>query len=322
VRHGVTEERKAALRLELDRMLEDARGQADHDCVVALSGGKDSAYLLYHLAVERKHKVLAAHVITPFESRIAEENIQRLKEVIPFDLETVEPGKAFYARFYSALFQDPIREGYVKRICYTCAPMHLAQCMKLATERRIPLIFLGVSPHQPDNVFFEWGRESIEQRDWIPEIFKTDAYDDAFREIFWDPHRYPPGTRFPRIIAPLHVMDYDTEQIMNLLSEKKIIPKRRLSPVVTNCAINWPMVLLDTKLLGHNPYVREFSAVVREGHTPRAFWRTILFLVNLQIKLGLFKRGEIKRIEQAIGIRFADCITDMDSVTKSFQEYP
>jgi len=321
-RFNVTEKRKALLRNELERILNDARGKAEYDCVLALSGGKDSAYLLYDLVCRRKMKVLGVHINLPFESKIAAENIKRLRNTISFDLQVVDPDEEFYFKFYRTLFHHPVREGYVKTICYVCGPMNTSRAMKVATERKIPLVIIGVSPFQPENMFFEMEKESVEGRDWIPDLFKTADFDEAFRSHFWDPSKFPTGTVFPRVIAPLHVMDYNTEDIINMLAENDLIPRKKSNPAVTNCALNWPMICLDTKLLGYNPYLKEFATLVRKGQSSRKFWKTLLFLVDLQIRLGIFKKREIRRIESALGIKFGKCVTDRSRIEREFQEYP
>ena len=321
-RFGVTELRKQQLRTELERAMDDGRGKYDYDCVLALSGGKDSSYLLYHLLEERQLRVLAVHVNTPFESNVAEQNMKVLREKLDFDLEIVDPGEGFYMEFYRTLFSNPVREGYIKTICYVCGPFFTGCCLKVAAQRNIPLVFLGVSPNQPDNMFFEWGKDVVQERDWIPELFKSHKFSDEFRCKFWNPLEYPEGTAIPRLIAPLHVMEYNAEKIMEELSANGILRKKDMNPMVTNCALNWPMVYLDTKLLGHNPYIKEFSSKVRRGESSRAFWKSLLWLAEGEIKLGIFRRRTIRAIEKALDMRFSDCPTDRDAIARSFEAYP
>lgn len=318
----MTQQRKRQLRAELENILDGIRGKHDYDCALALSGGKDSSYLLYHLLEERELRVLAVHVNTPFESKIAEQNIQLLRKRLSFDLKIVDPGIDFYREFYRTLFLNPVKEGYVKSVCYVCGPFFTGCCLKVATEAKIPLLFLGLSPNQPDNMFFEWGKDIVERRHWIPEIFRSHESTDEFRDKFWNPFKYPQGTAFPRLIAPLHVMEYDAEEIKAKLSGNGILPNRNLNPVITNCALNWPMVYLDTKLLGDNPYIKEFSSKVRRGESSRAFWKSLLRLVNLQIKLGIFKRKGRRKIEAVLGLSFSGCPTDAKAISRTLGEYP
>jgi hypothetical protein len=321
-RFGVTEERKKALRGEFEDMLAAARGKGTHDCVLGVSGGKDSAYLLYDLSVNRKLKVLGVHVRTPFESEVAEQNVRRLRDRIPFDYHEVDPGRDFFARMYRALFLHPFREGYMKSVCYVCGPLLMSLAVEAAVERRIPLVIMGYSPHQPETMFFEWDRMSLAQRSWVPELFRGEDFDDRFRGMFWDPRKCPPATPLPRVIAPLHVLDYRVEHVMDVLSKNDIVPKKRLNPVATNCALNWAFIYLDTKLLGHNPYIREFSSMVRQGHTRRAVWKTLVVVIDKLVRLNLFKRRDIGLVEKTLGIKLSQCPTESSRVEKAWAAYP
>ena len=44
---------------DLERCIADGRGQGEYDCLLCLSGGKDSVYLLYKLKKEYGLRVLA-----------------------------------------------------------------------------------------------------------------------------------------------------------------------------------------------------------------------------------------------------------------------
>ena len=320
-RFEITPEKKTILYQEMQALFDSVRGTSEYDCVIGLSGGKDSSYLLWYLVEELKLKVLAIYVNTPFESSLAKENMEILKSKLTFDFECIDLDPEFFKIFYRTLFEHPVDEGYVKTICYVCGPMFTGQCMKVAAERRIPIVALGLSPNQPDNMFFEWAQELV-KHDWIPDVFKGDAFSDDFKSNFWNPALYPEGTPLPRVIAPLHVMDYNEEAIKSLLEQRGILPKKRTNPADTNCALNWPMMLLDTKLLGHNPYIKEFASKVRKGEASRTFWKSLLSIIHLQIKLGVFKRKTIREVEKMLDMRFSECPTDPNVVTRKFKEYP
>ena len=53
------EEARLVYEADFERTLSECKGQGEYDCLVPLSGGKDSIYLLYRLKVECKLKVLA-----------------------------------------------------------------------------------------------------------------------------------------------------------------------------------------------------------------------------------------------------------------------
>lgn len=320
-RFGVTKEVKIEKAKELDRLFHSNKGKSKYDCLLAYSGGKDSTYLLYHLTKERSLKVLAVHVNSPFESATAKKNIEDIRNKMDFDLKKISPSEEFYYRFYKKLFNNPVREGYLKTICYICGPLIIGYCLKTATELKIPLVILGLSPNQPENMFFEWDRSIIE-KDWIPTLFKTNEFDEGFLSNFWNPHKYPKNTLLPRAIAPLHVLEYNAENIIDLLNKRKIMSKKRSNPVSTNCDLNWPVIYLDTKLLGYNPYIKEFSAQVRRGENSRIYYKILFWIINILVKKNLFKRDILKKVQRQLGIDLNECQTNIGMITSKFEEYP
>jgi len=321
VRFEVTDEKRARLRRELYETLEASRGQGEYDCLLTVSGGKDSAYLLHHLMVEKKLRVLPLHVKTPFESPIGQENLERLQQKLGVRFEVVEPGLDFYRAFYRTLFMNPLREGYIKTVCYVCGPHFMGLALQKATEKGIPVVAEGLSPYQPANMFFEWGPEIV-GRDWTPDIFKTGELGDEVRRWFWNPSRYPEGTRLPRLLAPLHVMEYSTDDVIARLDREGILPRKKSNPAITNCILNWPMIMLDRRLLGYNPYLPEMSSVVRSGKSSRTFWKGLFAIMDLQLKLGIFKTKDIRKVEQLLDLDFSQCITDRAAIYRSYVEYP
>lgn len=66
-----------------------ARGQGrDFDCLIGLSGGRDSSYLLYLLTQKHKLRTLAAYYRTPFTHDVIDNNVRRI--VKQLDVKMVE----------------------------------------------------------------------------------------------------------------------------------------------------------------------------------------------------------------------------------------
>ncbi len=277
---------------ELHAALENCRGRAEYDCLVNLSGGKDSCLLLYKLKRECRLNVLAftTDMNVP---EVAWKNIRRTVAALDVPHVTFRPPASFYKTLFRYLLQHQESRGAVRTVCYVCAPLFEGYSLKLATEKGIPLVLAGYSPGQPEpeRMVFEFSRRLICEEDWTPAaVRESGLFSEAELEFFWNPHRYPPGTKFPRYLAPFHAWPYSQEEAMRAVVGLGLVANtRHASPVHSNCPVNWLLMYSDLRHLGYNPYVPEFSQLIREGKASRWYWRLMMPFVNLMIrhKVGL-----------------------------------
>lgn len=270
---GIDDAKKDKLKAKLEDIFEKIRGKSKYDCVLGLSGGKDSAFLLYHLLTERKLKVLAVHVKTPFVSKIADKNIRRLKERFTFDLKEIDPGRDFYIKVYSKLLiskllYPPRKKDFTNSICGQCTSIYLGHCIKTATENNIPLVMIGTAPGQGNSSFFEINKDVIERKTWMAKLFESEE-DKEFLSNFWDPFKYPAGTNFPMVIFPLQVMKYNIQNIYKILSENKILTIKMMNPHITNCCLIPFLHYLDGKHMGYTPDIELRAYRIRKGFMRR-----------------------------------------------------
>ena len=71
-------------RLKIDQK----KNKTDHDCLIGVSGGVDSSYLVYHAVKNLKLNPLIYHVDTGWNNRIAVSNIEKLINKFNLDLHT------------------------------------------------------------------------------------------------------------------------------------------------------------------------------------------------------------------------------------------
>lgn len=72
---------------KLIEVLNQYRGKSGkYDCMIGLSGGRDSTYTLWKLVNDYKMKVLAIHYDNPFTSKQAQVNMQRAVEILGIDI--------------------------------------------------------------------------------------------------------------------------------------------------------------------------------------------------------------------------------------------
>ncbi|WP_279128530.1 N-acetyl sugar amidotransferase [Helicobacter winghamensis] len=61
-----------------------------YDCIIGVSGGVDSSYLLHYAIKELNLRVLAVHIDAGFNTEIAESNIRKLVEKLGIELHTIK----------------------------------------------------------------------------------------------------------------------------------------------------------------------------------------------------------------------------------------
>lgn len=84
-RGGDVEEQPANIEAVLEEIRKRGRNR-EFDCVVGLSGGRDSSYLLHQLVRVHRLRCLAAYYRTPFTHDVIEENVQRVVHLLDVPL--------------------------------------------------------------------------------------------------------------------------------------------------------------------------------------------------------------------------------------------
>jgi hypothetical protein len=198
------------------------------------------------------------------------------------------PSAAFYRKLFRHLLMNQEARGAVYTVSYVYAPLFEGDALAVATEKGIPLVVAGYSPGQPEpeRMEYEFSRKLICETDWTPPALrKCQAFTAEELGRFWSPRRYPPGTQFPRYLAPLHAWDYDQEAIMREVHDLGLVKRRaHASPIHSNYPINWLLMYSDLKHFGYNPYAPEFAALIRSGKADRTHWKIMAPIVDAIIR--------------------------------------
>jgi N-acetyl sugar amidotransferase len=207
---GATGERK--LQELVDKIRAAGKGKA-YDCVVGVSGGCDSSYLVYK-AKELGLRPLAAHFDNTWNSAIATENIHRVLKKLNVDLFTIVVNNKEYDDIYRSFF----KAGVPDIECPT--DIGLAATLYKACEKHgIKYILEGHS----------FRTEGISPLGWL---YMDGKYIKTVHKLFGS----RPMKTFPNMpltsflkwmivdrikkVRPLYFMDYDKEATKKMLSEK------------------------------------------------------------------------------------------------------
>ena len=122
--------------------LRSVRGQHRYDCVVGLSGGKDSSYIIHRLKNHYGANVLAYTCDNGFLNDYALENIKTVVDGLEVDHVWVKLPDDLLRRLYRG---SMLAEGWP---CTACFHLLEASGWKLAFEHNIPFIVHGRTPEQ------------------------------------------------------------------------------------------------------------------------------------------------------------------------------
>jgi hypothetical protein len=294
---------------DLEHTLRTTRGAGAYDCVVPLSGGKDSVYLIHKLKHDYGLRVLA-HTTDIDIGEVAWANIRRAVDKLDVEHVVYRPSTEFYRRLFRWLLMNQEARGAVHTVSYVYAPLFEGNALQLAVEKQIPLVLAGYSPGQPtaERMVYEFPRKAISEVDWTPpELVASGEFgpDDLAR--FWNPKRFPPGTVFPRYLAPYHAWPYDQDETMKKVVELGLIGSaKNASPVFSNYPINWLLMYSDLRNFGYNPYAPEFSDLIREGKANRGYWKLMGKVVDFITLRKVYLGKHVRQHMAWLGLSDAD----------------
>ena len=134
----------------LDEIVADAQNKSDsYDCVVPLSGGRDSSYVLYLARKLWNLRVLAVNYDNEFRTDPALVNMKAACESLDVDFVTIRSEKDNASKaVISGLRSSVARKLF--RICQACTYGMMSAVYRAAEQYNIPLILWGDS--QPEEV--------------------------------------------------------------------------------------------------------------------------------------------------------------------------
>lgn len=184
-----------------------------YDCVVGVSGGCDSSYLI-HKAVEMGLKPLAVHFDNTWNSPIATQNIQKVLNKLNVDLFTIVVNNKEYDDIYRAFLAAGVKDieaptdiGLLTTMYKACAKYKLSYILEghsFRTEGISPLGWLYMDGKYIESVHKRFGKLPMKT---FPNLTIT--------KFLW----YSIATKIQRI-RPLYYLDYNKEETKAFLSKE------------------------------------------------------------------------------------------------------
>lgn len=127
----------AAKQDEMRNLIEDYRGKHEYDCIVPFSGGKDSTFTLWYLVTQLDLKPLVVRFDHGFYRPTLLKNNIKTFRALGVDAITFTPNWQVVRKL---MFESLRRRG---DFCWHCHTGIFAYPMRVALEKKVPLLFWG-----------------------------------------------------------------------------------------------------------------------------------------------------------------------------------
>ena len=212
-----SEKGEAKLIKLLDQIKKEGKNK-DFDCIMGMSGGIDSSYLLYVMKEKYNLRPLVFHVDAGWNSQIAVNNIERLIDGLDLDLYTDvidwEEIKGLQLSFF---------KSGVSHIDTPQDHAFFATMYKFASKHKIKYILTGANysteciRNPLEWMYFQ--SDSIQLKDIHKNFGKKPLKDYPITNILW--HKiYLPYIKGIKLVKPLDYIPYHKDEAMQLLVDK------------------------------------------------------------------------------------------------------
>lgn len=288
-------------------MREAGKGKA-FDCIVGVSGGCDSSYLV-HKMVDLGVRPLAVHFDNTWNSPIATSNIYAVLEKLDVELETLVVNNREYDDIYRAFMlagtrdiESPTDIGFMATL-YQAAEKHniryIVEGHSFRTEGVSPLGWLYMDGKYIQSVHRQFGRLPMETYPNLP--FTKFVKWAAFSGI--------------RRIRPLYFLDYDKEATKKFLTEEYGWEWYGGHHLENRFTAFYHSYFLPTRF-GIDGRVLGYSALARSGQITREEG-----LAELAIP-PVVDQEILAMVKKRLGFTDEEFEAVMGSERKSYRDYP
>ena len=245
---------------------EQNRNNDHYDCILMLSGGKDSVYMLHKLVNIDKFKPLAFTFINPFESSNAVHNIERTLERLNVEHIGFTPKIGAYKALLKHILSmsaeeiSSISDTATEKIpCGACtAYMMLMSCL-FAVNLGIPYILYCADPNQMATT----PPDILKAADFLKKFCGKELIHMLFGNKLETLEKVD---KLPEIVFPYIAENYDERRI---ISEVKELGLYETSPNETHCSLYGLLQYFSIKNFNRYFYAAETAARVRSGKMNR-----------------------------------------------------
>jgi len=128
----------------IERIREAGKGRK-FDCIVGVSGGRDSTYLLHQLVRKHGLRCLAAYHRTPFTPDVIDANVRRLTQGLGVPLIEMDISKEYHRKFARKIVLLWFKKPSTTITNTACAPckQHNREILKIAKKNGVKYLIMG-----------------------------------------------------------------------------------------------------------------------------------------------------------------------------------
>jgi N-acetyl sugar amidotransferase len=308
------ENREEQLKKIISKVKDSSSGQ-DFDCIMGMSGGIDSSYLLYVMVSEYGLRPLVFHVDAGWNSQIAVNNIERLVDGLGLDLYTEVINWEEIKDLQLAYFKSGVSNIDVPQDHAFFATMY-----KFASENNIKYILTGgnYSTECVRNPL-EWmyyQSDSAQLRDIHKKFASIPLESYPVTNILW--HKvYLPYIKGIKLIRPLDYIPYNKEKAMNLLVDKfgyQKYPQKHFESRFTRFYESYWL----PERFGYDTRKVQYSSLILTGQMTR---NEALEKLKKTAYDEVTIRQEFEYIANKLGITIEELQSYMDAPKKTYKDY-
>jgi hypothetical protein len=259
-------------RAQINEFIGSIKGASEYDAVMCYSGGKDSTYTLM-LAVQKYGlRVLSFTLDNGYISPTAFDNINRVVNHLGVDQITFKPSiKDMNAIIRASALHEIYNAKTLTRIssvCNSCISIVNMTALKIAVEKKIPLILAGFTLGQiPVNgIIYQNNYEFLKESREAPLAKLREKAGDCIDRYFTlSDSAVKSITAYPNTLNLLCVETLNEKEIIAEVSKIGWVAPTDVDGCSSNCKLNSFNNMMHTKTHGYNPYELELSRLIRKG---------------------------------------------------------
>jgi hypothetical protein len=269
------------------KLLEKYRGKSgQYECIVPVSGGRDSTYTLLKVAKDYKMKVLAVNYENPFTEPQAKVNINNAVSILNVDLVSFKSPKNIHSRVFKNSLETLCKRpsaGAFPLLCLGCKLMWW-EIIKIARQNNVSCVIGGLNRYE-DSTYKKVALGISEKEPWektfikafsgmLLEIIKNPGYMKLpfipyyiSAYLFGDPYALGCRLVFKKIELTdlFYYLDWNEKEILSRISSelKWEMPQKASSSWRFDCKVTDLKDYINKSLLGMTEKDDFYSKMIR-----------------------------------------------------------